>query len=65
MNHKIIGAGFLAGGLALAAAGYSIIKEKDKEHPRFSGVVATMGGIGLLITGLIMAMVISMFFFIA
>ena len=72
MTGRAWGCVFVVGGLALAAGGWKLIK--SQEHPEgttgFEGVapnrrgLVIMAGYGALILGLILALLISSFFFI-
>jgi len=65
VSSKLVSLACLAAGLAMAAGGFFIIREKDEEHPNPRGVLATMGGIGLLVVGLILAIILAPMFFFA
>ena len=65
MSSKLIALACLAAGSAMAAGGFLIIREKDEEHPNPRGVLAATGGIGLLVVGLILAIILAPMFFFA
>lgn len=73
MNGKVWGAVFLIGGLSMAAAGWKLLKaaELPPGAAGFSSFVTPgkrgliqLAGNGLLILGLILAFIISSFFFV-
>jgi hypothetical protein len=63
VSSKLIAAGCLAGGLALAGAGWRIIRLKDAEHPNPPGMLAMMGAVVMLILGLVLAIVLAPMFY--
>lgn len=72
MNGKAWGCVFAVGGLALAAAGWKLIKSQDLPEGAagFEGVglsrrgLVILAGYFLLMFGLVLAVIISSFFFI-
>lgn len=72
MSGRVWGAVCVVGGLSMAAAGYKLVRSQELPEGTtgFQGVapnrrgLAALAGYGLLMLGLILAVIISSFFFI-
>ncbi|MDD5629867.1 MAG: hypothetical protein PHU21_12430 [Elusimicrobia bacterium] len=62
MSSRLAGVLLLLGGLSGAGLGYWLIRQKDQEHPHFTGVAVTFAAVLLLIAGLIAAFLSLLFF---